>query len=406
MQSWKSNLVILCIGNFFAVTGMSSISPFLPLYIQELGITGERELSIWSGFIFSVNFITAFLFSPIWGKLADRHGRKVMLIRSGIGMAITITLMGFVTNPFQLLLLRLLNGCISGFIPASIALMSTIAPKDKVGYSLGTLHAVGVSGQIFGPVLGGLMADLFGYGAVFSYTGICLFIAAVLVIFFVHEEFVKKQNEEKSSFRDDFKTITANKPIPSLFLAIILAQLALLGTLPLMSVFVQELAPASTNLALLAGLAMGAMGLSNMLASPQLGKLGDKFGSQKVLLYCVAAAACCMIAQALVIEIWQLIVCRFFIGLFLGGILPSINSLIRQYAPAGMEGRTYSYSTSAMYLGNFFGPNISGMFAAHFGIRSAFIWAGALLIMNSIWIKVMISSTKRNKVTANRRHSG
>ncbi|MGG0718596.1 MFS transporter [Robertmurraya massiliosenegalensis] len=389
-MGWKRNLVILCIGQFLAVAAMSSISPFLSLYIQELGVTNEKEAGLWTGLIFGSNFFTAFIFSPIWGKIADKHGRKMMVIRSGIGMAITITLMGFVSNHIQLLILRMINGCISGFIPASIALMSTLAPKKKVGYALGILNAAAVSGSIGGPLIGGVMADHLGYGAIFSYTGILLFIAAVLVIFFVHEDFVKNEKEEKSSIFDDFKKITANKPISSLFISVTFVQLATLGTIPLISVFVQELSPAASNIAFLSGLAASVMGFSNMLASPRLGKLGDKIGSENVLLYSVIAAALFMIPQAFVMNLWQLIIFRFLFGLCIGGMLPSINTLLRHFAPEGMESRTYSYSTSAMYLGNIIGPNIAGLFTAGFGIRSIFIWSGVLLLVNAAWIKKII----------------
>lgn len=389
-MGWKRNLVILCIGQFLAMAAMSSISPFLSLYIQDLGVADEKHIGLWTGLIFGSNFLTAFIFSPVWGKIADKHGRKMMVIRSGIGMAITITLMGFVTNHIQLLILRMINGCISGFIPASIALMSTLAPKKKVGYALGILNAAAVSGSICGPFIGGLMADHFGYSLIFSYTGIFLFIAAILVIFFVHEDFVKKENEENSSFFDDFKKITANKPIPSLFLSVTLVQLATLGTMPLISVFVQELSPTATNIAFLSGLTASVMGFSNMLASPKLGKLGDKIGSENVLLYSVIAAALFMIPLAFVVDLWQLIIFRFLFGLCIGGILPSINTLLRHFTPVGMESRTYSYSTSAMYLGNIIGPNLAGLFSAGFGIRSIFIWSGILLLVNAAWIKKII----------------
>lgn len=389
-MGWKKNLFILCIGQFLAMAAMSSISPFLSLYIQDLGVTNEKEIGVWTGIIFGSNFVTAFIFSPIWGKMADKYGRKMMLIRSGIGMAITITLMGFVTSPLQLLILRMINGCISGFIPASIALMSTLAPKKKVGHALGILHAVGVSGSIGGPFIGGLMADHLGYSTIFSFTGVFLLIAALLVIFFVKENFVKKENEEKTSFLDDFKRIIANKPIPSLFLTVTLIQLATLGTMPLISVFVQELSPVTSNIAFLSGLAASIMGVSNMLASPRLGKLGDKIGSQNVLFYSVIAAALFMIPQAFVTEVWQLIIFRFLFGLCIGGMLPSINALLRHFAPKGMEGRTYSYSTSAMYLGNFVGSNISGLFLAGFGIRSIFIWSAFLLVVTAVWVSKMI----------------
>ena len=397
MKGWKKNLFILGTGQFLVMAVMSSISPFLPLYIQELGVSDDQKVSFWTGIIFGVNFFSAFVFSPIWGKLADRHGRKVMVIRSGLGMAITTTLMGFVTSPLQLFFLRMLNGVISGFIPASIALLSTTAPKKKVGYALGTLQACGVSGAICGPVIGGLLADRYNFSTIFSYTGLLIFIAALLVIFFVKEDFVKSKNPVKTSFREDFKKIVANKPIPALFLVATMVQLATMGTLPLLSVFVQELTVDYKNLALLSGITMAVMGFANMIASPQLGKLGDKYGSEKVLLFAILAAGIIMIPQAFVTELWQLIVLRFLLGLCLGGMLPSLNALIRHHSPTGMESRTFGYSNSSIFLGNMMGPILSGLLSANLGVRSIFLWASLLLFTNFIWVKYKVVAKIEHK---------
>lgn len=146
---------------------MSCVTPFLPLYLQEMGLTDHDEVLLWSSLIYGANLLTAFLFAPIWGKVADQHGRKLMLIRSGLGMAITISLMGVASGPIHLLLLRLLNGVLSGFSPAAIALTATSTPKEKSGYALGILHSGSVAGTICGPLLGGLLADQFGFRAVF-----------------------------------------------------------------------------------------------------------------------------------------------------------------------------------------------------------------------------------------------
>lgn len=390
MVRWKRNLIILSIGQFFVMGAMSSITPFLALYIQELGVTDPEEVSLWSGLIFAINFLTAFIFSPIWGKVADKYGRKLMVIRSGIGMAIIITLMGFVTNHIQLFILRLLNGVISGFIPATITLASTNTPKAKVGYALGVLQAGAVAGSIFGPVLGGIMADSMGFSMIFLCTGVFIFLATLLIIIFVDEKFERQVDEKKTSFVEDFKVIAARKPILSIFAVATMIQLALLGTLPLLSLFIQELKPGAENLAFLAGLTMAAMGFANMLASPQLGKLGDKYGAQHVLFFSISSAALFMLPQAFVTSLWQLIILRFLLGLSLGGLMPSVNALVRHYAPKGMESRTYGYSNAAIFLGNMLGPTLGGYFAASFGIRSIFVWATILLVGNAVWVKKML----------------
>lgn len=371
------------------MAAMTMIIPFLPLYLQELGVTDPQAVSRWAGVIFGANFVTAFLFAPLWGKLADRYGRKSMLLRSGFGMAIVITLTGFATGPWSLLLLRLLNGMISGFIPAAIALMSMSTPKRQMGYSLGMLQAGAVAGSIFGPLIGGVMADLMGFRMIFYVTGITILVAAVVVLIFVDEKFDKKAVKVKTNTIEDFKKIATTSPILSLFVIFFIVQFALIGINPLLSLYVQELT-STQNVAFYAGLAMSVMGFSNMLISPFLGKISDRKGPQHVLLFALLFAAIISFPQAFVSSYWQLIVYRFLLGLCIGGLLPSINSLLRHLSPKGMESRTFGFSNSFMYLGNMIGPIGGGWLASVAGIRSLFIVSSLLLFVNVIIVKVKV----------------
>ncbi|MFB4162549.1 MFS transporter [Alteribacillus sp. JSM 102045] len=380
MIDWKKNLYILTASLFIVMAAMTMIIPFLPLYLQELGVTDPEQVSIWSGVIFGINFFSAFLVSPLWGRLADRHGRRMMVLRSGFGMAVVMILMGFATGPWSLFFFRLLNGTISGFNPASIALVSTNTPKQHVGYALGILQAGAVAGSICGPLFGGLMAEILGFRAIFNITGICIAIAALTVTLFVKEEFTPPENEGKTSTWQDFKTVTAIQPIPFVYVIIFIIQFALIGVNPLVSLFVEDLS-GGKNSAFYAGLAVSAMGFANMLTSPRLGKLSDKKGAQYVLYGSLLGAALFSIPQAFVTELWQLIVMRFMTGLCLGGLLPAANTLIRQLAPEGMESRTYGFSNSFLFLGSMLGPMIGGMIAAAAGVRGLFILSALLLIV-------------------------
>lgn len=383
-QNWKRNLYILMGSQFLVMSAMTMIIPFLPLYLQELGVTDTDAVSVWSGLIFAANFVTAFIFAPIWGKLADKYGRKAMILRSGFGMAIVLTLTGFATGPWTLLLLRLLNGMISGFIPAAIGLMSMSTPKKHMGYSLGMLQAGAVAGSISGPLIGGVMADIMGFRMIFYFTGGSILIAAIVVMLFVRERFEPVEQKVKTSTMEDFKTITAIKPIMALYVVFFIVQAALIGINPLLSIFVQELSP-TQNVAFFAGLAMSIMGFANMMASPVLGRFSDRKGHQYVLLFSMLFIALVSFPQAFVTSYWQLLVLRFLLGLGLGGLLPMINSLLRNNAPEGMESRTYGFSNSFMYLGSMIGPAVGGGIAGIFGIRSLFIFSGVLLLVN-VWV--------------------
>lgn len=381
-------MFILYVGQFLAMASLSCVTPFLPLYLQDMGMKNHDEVVMWSGLIYGANLLTAFVFAPLWGKLADRYGRKLMIVRSGLGMAITITLMGVATSPVHLLLLRLVNGVLSGFGPAAVALTATNTPKEKSGYALGILHSGSVAGTICGPLLGGLLADEFGFRAVFFSTGGCILVATLIVIFWVKEQFEKSEpTEERTAFGQDFKRIVSQKPIGSLIVSAAIVRTAMIGTLPLIPLYVQLLAPNQENVVVFAGITAAAMGIANMITAPQLGKLGDRIGSHRVFFAAVGGAILFSIPQAFVQHLWQLIVLRFCTGACLGGLMPSFNVLIRHYAPAGMESRTYSYVNCACFLGGLAGSLGMGAIASGFGLPMIFFCSAGLLFITMVWMK-------------------
>jgi DHA1 family multidrug resistance protein-like MFS transporter len=390
-MEWKRNLWILGIGQFLVLGAMSMIMPFLPLYIQEMGITDEKSVVMWAGIIFGANFLTASIFSPIWGRMADRYGRKIMVLRSGFGMAITIVMMGFATNVWHLLALRLLNGMISGFIPAGIALMASSTPKEKVGYALGILNSCAIAGAIMGPFFGGLLAEWVGFSFIFFITGTLMFIASLVVLFMVKENFVPNPKMQTKSVWKDFQSVAKHKPMLTLFGVSFLVQFSVLGALPLLPIFVQSLLDNGEMVAFFAGLVAATTGVSNMIASPFLGRKGDKIGSDRILFFSMIGAALFFLPHAFVTEIWQLIILRFLLGLCLGGMLPAIQSLVRRFTPDGLESRAYGFNTSAISLGNMCGPIFGGYIAGWIGIRGVFIVMFFLLLVSAMWVKLQIT---------------
>ncbi|MDF2964030.1 MAG: multidrug transporter [Paenibacillus sp.] len=388
MANWKINLSVLWVGQFLVMAGMTMIVPFLPLYLQELGLHDPHEVATWAGFIFAGNFVTSFIFQPIWGGLADRYGRKVMLLRSGFGMAVVMTLMGFATGAWQLFILRMLNGTISGFLPAAVALVSTNTPKDRMGFAMGTLQSGSMAGAILGPFLGGLMAEWIGYRYIFYITGTLLFLASMLALFMVRETFDTEAaaKKPKQSMAQAFAALRHIPQLPSLYTVTFLIQFSLMSTMPLIPLFVQQLHGEGEFLAFYAGLVGSVTGFSNMIASPILGKLSDRIGPEKILGICLIGAAVASIPQAFVHSVWQLFAARFFLGMFMGGLLPTVNSLIRKYTPNGMESRSYSFNTSSLSLGNMIGPITGGSISGILTIQQLFLIASVLLFANSFWV--------------------
>ncbi|WP_336604299.1 MFS transporter [Paenibacillus sp. MMS18-CY102] len=389
MEQWKKNLIVLWIGQFLVMAGMTMIIPFLSLYLQsDLGVHGEHNVAMWSGVIFAANFVTSFVFQPFWGKLSDRIGRKPMLLRSGFGMAAVMVLMGFATGPWQLLLLRMVNGTISGFNPASVSLVSTTTPKNRIGFAMGTLQSGAIAGTILGPFIGGLLADAVGFRPIFYITGTLLFLASLLSMFVVKENFNREAAAAKvqMSVTEGLRRLSRVPQIPALYAVTFLIQFAMMSPMTLIPLYVQKLHGTTENLAFYAGFVGSVTGLSNMISSPLLGRLSDRVGGEKILGIALIGAAVMFIPQAFVHTVWQLLLSRFALGIFLGGLVPSVNALLRKYAPEGMATRAFSFNSSTLGLGNMVGPITGGVLSGWTGIEGLFLISAVFMFANAFWV--------------------
>lgn len=384
MELWKRNLLVCWFGCFATATGLSQIAPVLPVYIEHLGIQNIEAIEQWSGIAFGITFIVMAIASPIWGQAADKYGRKPMLLRASLGMAVVITCMGFAQNVYQLVGLRLLQGAVSGFVSAAITLIATQVPKERAGWALGTLSTGAVGGMLIGPLIGGYVAEIWGFRSVFFSTGTLLIIAFMASLLFIKESF-KAPTQPVLSIREVWKLIPNPTIMIAMFVTTFMLQLALLSIEPIITVYITHL-QVTSHVVLISGMVFAASGFGNMLAAPQLGKISDKIGAHKVMLAALVAAGLLFIPQALVTSPWQLMGLRFLLGLAAAGLLPSINTLIARNTPSSITGRAFGFNQSAQFLGSFTGSIMGGQIAAAFGIHYVFFVTGALLLVNALWV--------------------
>jgi MFS family permease len=385
VEIWKRNLAVCWFGMFVTSVGMSQIAPVLPLYIKELGVLDTASIERLSGIAFGATFIISAIFSPLWGRAADTLGRKPMLLRASLGMAIVVFAMGFAQNVYHLVGLRLIQGVITGYSTACITLIAVQTPRGKAGWALGTLATASVAGSLFGPMLGGYLAEFVGLRSVFWVTGGLLMIAFVTTLLQVREKFVPSGAKVPS-----LDTIWRQIPDPglliTLFLTSLMTTVALYSIQPIMTVYIAQLTKNETHVALISGMTFAAAGLASVLASSHLGKLSDRIGPQKVMLVALVAAGVLMVPQALVTNPWQLMVLRFLLGLATAGVMPALNTLVKHAVPDSITGRVFGINMSAQYLGVFSGSVLGGQVAALFGIRTVFFVTGALLLVNAAWV--------------------
>lgn len=360
--------------------------PFLPLYVQNLGVTKMAAVEQWSGWIFSAQMLTAAIFQPLWGRLADKYGRKPMLLRAGIGMGVMTILMGFVVAPWQLLILRLINGVFSGFISMSISLQASVTPNEKSGTALGTLQTGQVSGTLIGPLIGGVMAELFGFRAVFIMTGCLLLMASIVVMVFVQENVVRKAVPVGME-RAPVGSMQVLKVLLPVFIATLVTQLGMMSIQPILTIYTTTLYHGA-NIEFIAGLVVATTGVGNLIGSPILGRYGDRIGQRTILIVSLIMAAASFLPQVLAPNIMVLIIGRFFLGLFVGGMLPSLNVLVKKLAPEGMQAQAYGINSSFQFSGGLLGPLIGSTIAAAYNIHLVFYVTMAILLCNAVMISM------------------
>lgn len=385
MPIWKRNLWVCWFGMFVTGVGMSQIAPVLPLFIKQLGVANSSWVAQFSGLAFGITYIISAIFSPIWGRAADKYGRKPMLLRASLGMAIVIGCMGFAPNVYVLIGLRLLQGVITGYGTACTTLIATQTDKEHSGWALGTLSTANIAGSLLGPMIGGVVEEHFGMQNVFFITGGFMFIAFLTTVFFVKETFVRT-DMKVPSFKEVWALVPERSLTITLFVTYFVMSIAMYSVQPVLTVFVDQIARNLGHVALISGAIFSASGLATIIAAPRLGKLSDKIGAHKIMLVTLIAAGILFIPQAFVHNPWELMALRFLLGLTAAGLNPSVNVLLKKITPSKLTGRVFGINMSAAYLGVFGGSVLGGQIAGHFGVRYVFLVTGGILLFNAVWV--------------------
>ncbi|MBL7637034.1 multidrug efflux MFS transporter [Atlantibacter hermannii] len=401
MESWKVNLISVWFGCFFTGLAISQILPFLPLYVAQLGVTSHEALSMWSGLTFSVTFLVSAIVSPMWGSLADRKGRKLMLLRASLGMAVAILLQAFATNVWQLFFLRALMGLTSGYIPNAMALVASQVPRERSGWALSTLSTAQISGVIAGPLMGGFLADWVGLHWVFLITAGLLMVSFVVTLLFIKEGLRTVVTKDQ---RLSGKAVFASLPYPglivSLFVTTLVIQLCNGSVGPILALFIQSLAPGSNNIAFLSGLIAAVPGVSALMSAPRLGKLGDRIGTARILMGTLIVAVVLFFAMSFVTNPVQLGILRFLLGFADGAMLPAVQTLLLKYSSDQITGRIFGYNQSFMYLGNVVGPLMGAGVSAAAGFRWVFVATALVVLINIVQLAVALNRTAAKRRVA------
>ncbi|MBU1149372.1 MAG: MFS transporter [Proteobacteria bacterium] len=394
-QPWQKTLYIMFAAQLLSIIGFAFVLPFLPFYIRELGVTDERLVPVWAGVqAASASLVMAF-FSPLWGWLADRYGRKIMVERAMFGGAVITFAMGLVGNVWQLLFLRLLSGATTGTISASIAMISTIVPKQKLGYSLGLMQVAVFLGMTLGPWIGGLLADAVGYRLTFMIGGGILLAGGTLVLVGARERFIRPSEEDFVKNGRLF-SLLAYGGFPAMLAIFFFFHFTIYFVMPILPLFIETMIdPRQGGVASTTGLLFSVSGGAAALAAGGIGYLSDRSGYKTILMISLFLTAFGILLHGAAQRVAHLVLLRIFYGLAAGGILPTMNALVGRLLPPDSYGKAYGLTSSMTCLGMAAGPFFGGILAAWWGYRWPFVFVGALMI--SVVLPAVLSIRPRQK---------
>ena len=400
-ENWQTTLWAMVGIQFVMSMALTAMTPIYPLMLPSLGVETPEMVKFYAGTLNSAGFLVAAIASPLWGQVADRHGRKLMVLRSSGAICLFMALMGLATTVWQLMALRALMGIFSGFSAAAIALVASQVPERRLGSSLGWLSTGQLTGSLIGPLIGGAMADLSGsYRLSFLLTSLLAGLVMLLAWRLVRESFSPSKGKSRRSVFANLRMLSAIPGVLPLMVVLLMAQFGVRTVQPVVTLFVQELTSSPATLATLAGLAFSVTGMADLLASPFLGKRSDTLGYRRVLLISLMGAALLTLPQAFAHSYWVFVAERFGVGMFIGGILPTANALIGRMVSSSDRGLVYGLTASATFLGGFLGPFTGGSVAALFGIRTVFVLTATILILNWIWVFRVVPKTVTTPQTA------
>jgi DHA1 family multidrug resistance protein-like MFS transporter len=378
--SWRRNLYAIWAAQLLAIMGFSLRTPFLPLFFGDLGVDTRAGQALWTGIILSVGAAMMAITSPIWGAIADRKGRRPMLLRAQFASFVTIGLTAFVTAPWQILGLRVVEGALAGTVTAATALIAVTMPRERLGFGLGMIQTAVFSGSAIGPLAGGLLADNLGYRPTFVVASLMLLSAGFITLLVVQERFEPAERAEDDPKAASAWRLLLGPVLLSLTFAMLAIRFASSAVQPVIPLFVAQLSDGSGSTSSLAGITLGVLGLTSAVSSVYFGRLGDKRGHHLILIGAALGAGLIYLPMSAAQNPWQLIVLQAIFGVFAGGMIPAANALIASVTDPGRRGTVFGLMNTAASLGGFLGPLAGAGLAASIGFRATFLATGFVLL--------------------------
>ena len=399
MEPWRRNVYAVAIAQFIALGGGNLVFPFMPFYVKELGVHDEGQIALWSGLLGTSTGLALFVFSPIWGNLADRFGRKPILLRAYVGALVTMTLQGTVQNVWQLVALRALQGVFVGTIPAATALVAASVPRERVAWSLGILQMGLFSSQFVGPLVGGGLAASIGIRPTFFFTGGFYLLSFLLVFTQVEERFERPAKEDRTSFAQGVRMVFGRRPLLVLIAFVFFLNAGPSFVRPVIPLLVASF-DSTLGAETLSGIAFAALSLTSAFAALAASRVQERIGLRYALALATLGAGAMYLPVAAANNVPSLIVLIALVGLFSGAMMPTANALIDAWTPSGKQASAFGLAGSAMALAFAVAPLAGGAVAGVVSIHASFIVIGAITLCVGFASLFLVSEPDREPAVA------
>jgi DHA1 family multidrug resistance protein-like MFS transporter len=288
--SWQKSLYAIFVAQLLVMVGFSFVFPFMPLYLEKIGNYTNAQAAFWAGIAEGAAGIAMFFSAPLWGILADRAGRKPMVLRAMFGSAVVVVLIALVPSVPFLITMRFFQGILSGTMAAASALVASITPREKAPFAMGLLMTAVYVGNSVGPLLGGIAADHLGFKWTFFITAACLATGGLIVFFLGKERFERPQKADRASIGSMLRLAGSKRVFPLLIMQFSL-QAGPNMVAPIIPLFMQQLNPLG-EAATAAGIALTIAGIVAALSAVVAGRL-----AQKIPLKTIPAFSCLVLLR-------------------------------------------------------------------------------------------------------------
>jgi MFS family permease len=388
MRGWRRTFWVVFFANLISGVGISSFLPFFPSLLEELGLEDEHARAVWSGVLFGAAPLSAAFMGPVWGSVGDRYGRKLMVVRALLGLALFAGAMTWARSAWELLLLRIGQGVFSAYIPPSLTLVSISVPRELQGRVTSWVQAASTVGTIAGPLCGALLLASLGRTGVFVSVAASAGLGALLVALFAHEDREKLASPAPLALEGllratwgDLATLLALPGLRAGLLVYAAVHLAFGATSPLLELFVEQLS-GSPRVEGLTGTLFSSVALASILATPLWGRWGDLAGHERALRLSALLSALTLALHALVPGYAWLLLARSAFGLASPGASTAAFGVAATESALDKRGAAMGAMFSARAFAVSLGSLTGGALAALLGMRGLFVAAGGLIALS------------------------